>query len=72
MGSAREFAGSCIPGLLGRLLEDEEFGVRSGHALRFEQQIAKVPVAAPPIDQRANVPMDGFHHAESYFGAAVI
>jgi len=71
-GSAQEFAGSSILGPLGRLLENEEFGVRSRHALRFEQQIAKVLVAAPPVDQRANVPIDGFHHAETHFGAAVI
>ena len=68
-GSAQEFVETRI---LGGFLKDDEFGLGGRHALGLEQQIAQILVAAAPSQKGFDVAVDGFHHSEAYFGAAVV
>src|ERR1700730_19365847 len=68
-GSAQEFVETLI---LGCFLKNDEFGLGDGHALGLEQQVAEILVAATPSKKGFDVAVDGFHHAERYFSAAVI
>src|SRR5947209_8643926 len=68
-GSAQEFDGACI---LSRFLKNDKFCFCDRHALRLEQQIAEILVAAAPSKKGFDVAIDGFHHSEAYLGAAVI
>ena len=58
--------------LLGRFLKHDEFGLGDRHALGLEQQVGEVFVAATPSKKGFDVAIDGFHHSEAYFGAAVV
>jgi len=44
----------------------------TGHALSFQEQIGEICVAAAPSKKGFDVAVDGFHHTEPYFGAAVV
>ena len=68
-GSAQEFVETLI---LGCFLENDEFGLCDRHALGLEQQIAEILVATAPSKKGFDVAVDGFHHSERYFGAAVV
>src|SRR6266436_4534637 len=68
-GSAQEFVETRI---LGCFLKNDEFGLGDRHALRLEQQVGEVFVAAAPSKKGFDVAVDGFHHSEAYFGAAVV
>ena len=50
----------------------EEFEVADGQSLGLEQQVTQVLVAAPAIDQHADVAVDGFDHTHADFGPAVV
>jgi hypothetical protein len=69
LGSAQEFVETRI---LGCFLKNDEFGLSDGHALGLEQQVAEILVAATPPNETFDVAVDGFHHTEAYFGAAVV
>ena len=68
-GSAQEFVETRI---LGRPLKNDKFGLGDRQALGLEQKIAEILVAAAPSKQGFDVAVDGFHHSERYFGAAVV
>src|SRR4029077_5517454 len=68
-GSAQE---SVETRILGCFLKNDEFGLGGRHALRFEQQVGEILVAATPSKKSFDVAVDGLHDAERYFGAAVI
>src|SRR5579863_10013852 len=68
-GSAQEFVETRI---LGCFLKNDEFGLCGRHALSLEQQIGEIFVAAAPSKKSLDVAVDGFHHTETYFGAAVV
>jgi hypothetical protein len=68
-GSAQEFDGARI---LSRFLKNDKFCFCDRHALRFEQQVGEIFVAASPSKKGFDVSVDGFHNPETYFGAAVI
>src|SRR5437016_8409940 len=68
-GSAQEFVETRI---LGCFLKNDEFGLGNRHALGLEQQITEILVATAPSKKGFDVAVDGFHHSETYFGAAVI
>jgi hypothetical protein len=68
-GSEREFVETRI---LGCFLKDDEFGLGDRHALRFEQQVDEIFVAAAPSKKGFDVAVDGFDHSESYFRATVV
>src|SRR5437660_495991 len=68
-GSAREFVETRI---LGGFLKNDEFGLGDRHALSLEQQIAEILVATAPSKEGFDVAVDGFHHSETYFRAAVV
>ena len=42
------------------------------HSLGFQEQVAEVLVSAPAVDRHSDVAVDGLHHAEPYFGAALV
>src|ERR1039458_7219970 len=69
IGSAPEFVGTRI---LGCFLKNDEFGLCDRHALSLERQVAEILVAAAPSKKSLDVAVDGFHHTETYFGAAVV
>ena len=58
--------------MLGGFLKNDEFGLGDRHALGLEQQIAEILIAAAPSKEGFDVAVDGFHHSEAYFGAAVV
>src|ERR1700719_2558569 len=68
-GSEQEFVETRI---LGCFLKNDEFGLGDCHALGLEQQVAEILVAAAPSNEAFDVAVDGFHHSEAYFGAAVV
>jgi len=68
-GSAQEFVETRI---LGCFLKSDEFGLGDRHALGLEQQVDEILVASTPSKKSFDVAVDGFHHAERYFSAAVI
>ena len=69
IGSAQEFVETRI---LGYFLKNDEFALCHRHALSLEQQIGEIFVVAAPSKKSLDVAVDGFHHTETYFGAAVI
>src|SRR5665647_451190 len=69
LGCAQDFVATPI---LRDLPECDELCFGRDHSLGFEEQVAKVLVSAPAVDQHPDVAVDGFHHAEPYFGAAVV
>ena len=68
-GSAQEFVKTRI---LGCFLKNDEFGLCDRHALSLQQQIGEILVTTAPSQKGFDVAVDGFHHAETYFGAAVV
>src|SRR5262252_4026297 len=68
-GSAQELVETRI---LGCFLKNDEFGLGNCHALGLEQQIGEILVATTPSKKGFDVAVDGFHHPEGYFGAAVV
>jgi len=68
-GSAQEFGETRI---LGCILQNDEFGICGRHALSFQDQVGEIIVAAPHSQQSLDVAVDGFHHTETNFGAAVV
>jgi hypothetical protein len=68
-GSAQEFVETRI---LGCFLKNHEFSLCDRHVLSLQQQIGEILVAATPSQEGFDVAVDGLHHAETYFGAAVI
>src|ERR1700676_852323 len=68
-GSAQELVETRI---LGCFLKNDEFGLGDRHALGLEQQVAEILVTAAPSKKSLDVAVDGFHHSEAYFGAAVV
>src|SRR6516164_3902639 len=58
--------------ILGCFLKNDEFGLGNCHALGLEQQIGEILVATTPSKKGFDVAVDGFHHPEGYFGAAVV
>jgi hypothetical protein len=68
-GSEREFVEIRI---LGCFLKNDEFGLGDRHALRFEQQVDEIFVAAAPSKKGFDVAVDRFDHSESYFRATVV
>jgi hypothetical protein len=69
LGSAQEFVETRI---LGCFLKNDECGLGDGHALGLGQQVAEILVAAAPSQNSLDVAVDGFHHSEGYFAAAVV
>src|SRR5215471_10086571 len=70
--SEQEFVRSGILRGFLDFLKNDVFGVRDGHTLRFQQQIAHVLVAASPVDQHADVAFDGLDDSEAHLGPAII
>ena len=68
-GSAQEFDGARI---LSRFLKNDKFCFCDRHALRFEQQVDEIFVAAAPSKKGFDVAVDRFDHSESYFRATVV
>src|SRR5487761_357955 len=68
-GSAQEFVETRI---LGCFLNNDEFSLGDRHALSLEQQIAEILVTAASSKKGFDVAVDGFHHSEANFGAAVV
>src|SRR6516164_10894553 len=68
-GSAQELVETRI---LGGFLKNDKFGLGNCHALGLEQQIGEILVATTPSKKGFDVAVDGFHHPEGYFGAAVV
>src|SRR5713101_10131404 len=68
-GSAQEFVETRM---LGGFLKNDEFGLGDRHALGLEQQIAEILIATASSKEGFDVAVDGFHHSEAYFGAAVV
>src|ERR1017187_9510203 len=69
IGSAQEFVETRI---LGCFLKNDEFGLCDRHALSLEQQVVEILVASAPSKKSLDVAVDGFHHTETHFGAAVV
>ena len=69
LGSAQEFVETRI---LGCFLKNNKFGPGDHHALGLEQQVAEILLTAPPSEKGFDVAVDGFHHSEAYFSAAVV
>ena len=69
LGSAQEFVETRI---LGCFLENDECGLGDGQALGLGQQLAEILAAAAPSQNSLDVTVDGFHHSEAYFSAAVV
>jgi hypothetical protein len=68
-GSEQEFVETRI---LGCFLKNDKFGLGDCHALGLEQKVAEIFVPAAPSNEAFDVAVDGFHHTEAYFGAAVV
>ena len=73
MGSEREFV-KRVPFYATFFIAAncDEFEVHHGHALGLQQQISEVLVAATPVDQHANIPIDGLDYAKAHFGLAIV
>src|SRR5260370_17921823 len=69
IGSAQEFDGACI---LSRFLKNDKFCFCDRHALRLEQQVGEIFVAAAPSKKGFDVAVDGFHHSEAYLAPALV
>ena len=44
----------------------DEFEIHHSYALGLQQEISEVLVAATPVDEHANIPIDGLDYAEEY------
>jgi YD repeat-containing protein len=68
-GSERE----SVPGQYScGFLQTDEFGLRGGLTLRLEQQVPQIGVPASASEQRFDVAVDGFDHAEADRRATVV
>src|SRR5439155_11420519 len=69
-GSPQELVKCCILRGFPDLLKSHVFRVGDGHALGFQQQVAYVGVAAPAVDQHADIAVDGLDDSKAHLGAA--
>ena len=42
------------------------------YRLRFQEQVAHVPIASPPVDQHADVAVNGLRDSEAHLGPAIV
>ena len=68
-GSARQSVKVCI---LRGFSKSDEFGLGSCQALRLQQQVIEIAVASATAQQRFDVSIDGFHHAQRYLDLAIV
>src|SRR5205807_1296340 len=71
-GSPQEFVGSGILRGFPGFLKGDVFGVGHYHALRLQEQVAHVLIAAPAVNKHADVAVDSLDDSEANFGAAVV
>src|SRR5439155_16813624 len=71
-GSPQELVKCCILRGFPDLLKSHVFRVGDGHALGFQQQVAYVGVAAPAVDQHADIAVDGLDDSKAHLGAAIV
>src|SRR5258707_8015779 len=58
--------------ILRGFLESDEFGLGGCQALRLRQQVIEIAITPTTAQQRFDVSIDGFHHAQRYLGFAVV
>ena len=68
-GSAQECVETGISGCFG---ESDKFGSGHGHALRLQQEVMQVFVAAPTSQQTFDIAVHRFHDTHRHFGAAIV
>src|ERR1700693_3282213 len=72
VGCPQDFVRSGILRDFPVFLKSDVFGVGHRHALRFQQEIAHVLIAATAVDQHTDVTVDSFYHSEANLGPAVV
>ena len=68
-GSAQECGET---GISGCFRESDKFGSGHGHALRLQQEVMQVFVAAPTSQQTFDIAVHRFHDTHRHFGAAIV
>src|SRR5215467_2953525 len=71
-GSERESDGWAILGGFLDCANGDEFDVGHSHPFGLQEQVAEILIAAPAVDQHANVPVDGLDHSKAYPGPTVV